>query len=142
MAERRYVLFSYDSWFLLGANYGTYKLEEQHETSCNKSVCNLDTLDPHLELLSGEQFPVTAGALSGLSHAPESPTNVHLVYIRHNICTLACLIKILVLTPVINVSEFYSSNISPQGYVNLCSLYFYQLNILSKFIYFKIMFSS
>ncbi|GBN78193.1 hypothetical protein AVEN_20715-1 [Araneus ventricosus] len=37
---------------------------------CNQPVCGLDTLDLHLELWSGEQFPMRAGALLWLSHAP------------------------------------------------------------------------
>ncbi|GBL78201.1 hypothetical protein AVEN_42769-1 [Araneus ventricosus] len=45
-------------------------LEGNQMSACNQPVCGLDTLDLHLELWSGEQFPMTAGALSWLSHAP------------------------------------------------------------------------
>ncbi|GBM11193.1 hypothetical protein AVEN_133924-1 [Araneus ventricosus] len=46
-------------------------LEEGQVSACNRSVCSLDTLDLRLELWSGEQFPMTAEALSWLSHAPD-----------------------------------------------------------------------
>ncbi|GBM45292.1 hypothetical protein AVEN_36651-1 [Araneus ventricosus] len=39
-------------------------LEGGQVSTCNQPVCGLDTLDLYLELWSGEQFPMTAGALS------------------------------------------------------------------------------
>ncbi|GBM10965.1 hypothetical protein AVEN_171445-1 [Araneus ventricosus] len=45
-------------------------LEESQVSACIQPVCSLDTLDLHLDLYSGEQFPMTAGALSWLSYAP------------------------------------------------------------------------
>ncbi|GBN18813.1 hypothetical protein AVEN_167374-1 [Araneus ventricosus] len=39
-------------------------LEGGQVSSCNQPVCGLDALDRHLELWSGEQFPMTVGALS------------------------------------------------------------------------------
>ncbi|GBN23883.1 hypothetical protein AVEN_145391-1 [Araneus ventricosus] len=45
-------------------------LEGGQVSACNQPVCSLDTLDLHLELWPGVQFPMTVGALSWLSHAP------------------------------------------------------------------------
>ncbi|GBN93100.1 hypothetical protein AVEN_65520-1 [Araneus ventricosus] len=45
-------------------------LEGGQVSACNQPVCVLDTLDIHLALWSEEQFPMAAGALSWLSHAP------------------------------------------------------------------------
>ncbi|GBM39788.1 hypothetical protein AVEN_25006-1 [Araneus ventricosus] len=39
-------------------------LEGGQVRACKQPVCGLDTLDLHLELWSGEQFPMKAGALS------------------------------------------------------------------------------
>ncbi|GBM09071.1 hypothetical protein AVEN_245396-1, partial [Araneus ventricosus] len=60
--EWRSVVFSDESWFSLGASDGRVLARG----SCNQPVCGLYTL----ELWSGEQFPMTAGALSWLSHSP------------------------------------------------------------------------
>ncbi|GBM00437.1 hypothetical protein AVEN_179242-1 [Araneus ventricosus] len=64
-------------------------LEGGQVSACNKPVCGLDTWDLHLELWSGEQFSMTAGALSWLSHANDCK------FVRQSECrhvALACLI--------------------------------------------------
>ncbi|GFV12271.1 uncharacterized protein TNCV_1537671 [Trichonephila clavipes] len=38
-------------------------LNRSHVIACNQSICDLGTLDLHLELQSGEQVLMTAGAL-------------------------------------------------------------------------------
>ncbi|GBN61048.1 hypothetical protein AVEN_131412-1 [Araneus ventricosus] len=43
-----------------------YWLEGGQVSACNQPVCDL-----HLELYSGEKFPMTAAALSWLSQAPD-----------------------------------------------------------------------
>ncbi|GBM83466.1 hypothetical protein AVEN_138319-1 [Araneus ventricosus] len=45
------------------------RFEGGQVSACNQPVCGLDTLDVHLELWSGEQFPMTAGALCRSTHA-------------------------------------------------------------------------
>ncbi|GBL83403.1 hypothetical protein AVEN_110706-1 [Araneus ventricosus] len=43
-------------------------LEGGQVSACNQPVCSLDTLDLHLVSWSGEQFPMTAGALLWFTH--------------------------------------------------------------------------
>ncbi|GBM97398.1 hypothetical protein AVEN_822-1 [Araneus ventricosus] len=67
--EWRSVVFSDESRFCLGASDGRV-LVRRRPGEHLQPTCGLDTLALYLELLSGEQFPMTAGALSWLFHAP------------------------------------------------------------------------
>ncbi|GFW40399.1 phospholipid-transporting ATPase [Trichonephila clavipes] len=44
--------------------------EGDQENACNQTVCGQDTLDLQLESWSGEQFPMTAGALVVVPNTP------------------------------------------------------------------------
>ncbi|GBL95403.1 hypothetical protein AVEN_154805-1 [Araneus ventricosus] len=66
----RSLVFSDESSSALVPIMAVCWLEGGQVSACNQPVCGLDTLDLHLDLWSGEQFPMTAEALSWLSHAP------------------------------------------------------------------------
>ncbi|GBO20097.1 hypothetical protein AVEN_178687-1 [Araneus ventricosus] len=65
----RSVVFSDESRFCLGASDGRVLVRRRPGERLQPTVCGSDTLDLYLELFSGEQVPMTAGALSWLSHA-------------------------------------------------------------------------